>query len=115
MKNARSRNLASTASLLARAGRCWLSIVRTSFRASIGCRTGEAMGDQPVPWEVMNHPIVIFFLGAIVTLIVIVGLARAAEFAKTEFAGRLEIDSIPKDWDLTPPAENLFSVVSRRG
>ncbi len=54
----------------------------------------------------MDYLICIFLLGLIVTFIVIVGLARAAEFAKTESAGRLEIDSIPKDWDLTPPTES---------
>lgn len=51
----------------------------------------------------MDYVICIFLLGLIVTFIVIVGLARAAEFAKTESAGRVEIDPIPKDWDLTPP------------
>ncbi len=51
----------------------------------------------------MEYVIVIFFLGLTVTFIVIVALARAAEFAKAESAGRLEIDPIPKDWDLTPP------------
>ncbi len=53
----------------------------------------------------MDYIIVIFLLGLIVTFIVIVGLARAAEFAKAESATRLEIDSVPKDWDLTPPVE----------
>ncbi len=54
----------------------------------------------------MDYVIVIFLLGLIVTFIVIVGLARAAEFARAESATRLEIDSVPKDWDLTPPVEN---------
>ena len=50
----------------------------------------------------MDYVICIFLLGLIVTFIVIVGLARAAEFAKAESAGRVEIDPVPKDWDLTP-------------
>jgi len=53
----------------------------------------------------MDYIICIFLLGVIVTFVVIVGLARAAEFAKAESAGRVEIDPIPKDWDLTPPAK----------
>ncbi len=53
----------------------------------------------------MDYLIVIFLLGLIVTFVVIVGLARAAEFAKTESAGRLEIDPVPKDWDLSPPPD----------
>ncbi len=53
----------------------------------------------------MDYAIVIFLLGLIVTFVVIVGLARAAEFAKAESAGRLEIDPVPKDWNLTPPPE----------
>ncbi len=53
----------------------------------------------------MEYLICIFLLGVIVTFIVIVGLARAAEFAKADSAGRVEIDPIPRDWDLTPPAE----------
>lgn len=52
----------------------------------------------------MDYVICIFLLGVIVSFVVVVGLARAAEFAKQESAGRLEIDHIPKDWDLTPPA-----------
>lgn len=52
----------------------------------------------------MDYVICIFLLGLIVTFIVVVGLARAAEFAKSESATHLEIDHIPKDWDLTPPA-----------
>ena len=51
----------------------------------------------------MDYAIVIFLLGCIVTFIVVVGLARAAEFARSESSERLEIDPIPKDWDLTPP------------
>ncbi len=51
----------------------------------------------------MDYVICIFLPGVIVTFIVIVGLARAAEFAKAESAERVEIDPIPKDWDLTPP------------
>lgn len=50
----------------------------------------------------MDCLICIFLLGGIVSFIVVVGLARAAEFAKTETAGRLEIDPVPADWDLTP-------------
>ncbi len=53
----------------------------------------------------MDYVIAIFLLGVIVTFIVIVGLARAAEFAKTETATHLEIDPVPKDWDLVPPPE----------
>ena len=53
----------------------------------------------------MDYLICILLLGVIVTFIVIVGLARAAEFARAESAGRVELDPIPKDWDLTPPAE----------
>ena len=51
----------------------------------------------------MDYVICIFLLGLIVTFIVVVGLSRAAEFAKAESAEHLEIDHIPKDWDLTPP------------
>lgn len=54
----------------------------------------------------MDYIIVIFLLGLIITFIVIVGLARAAEFARAESATRLEIDPVPKDWDLTPHVEN---------
>lgn len=55
----------------------------------------------------MDYVICIFILGFIVTFIVIVGLARAAEFAHSETAGRLEIDPVPEDWNLTPePKEN---------
>lgn len=50
----------------------------------------------------MDYTICIFLLGVIVTFVVVVGLARAAEFAKKESAERLEIDPVPKDWDLTP-------------
>ncbi len=53
----------------------------------------------------MDYAICIFFLGVIVSFIVVVGLARAAEFAKTESAQHLEIDPVPKDWDLTPPSQ----------
>ncbi len=47
----------------------------------------------------MEYVICIFLLGLIVTFIVIVGLARAAEFAKAESAERLKIDPVPKDWE----------------
>ena len=50
----------------------------------------------------MDYLICIFLLGLIVTFIVIVGLARAAEFAKADSAERVEIDPVPKDWDLAP-------------
>ena len=50
----------------------------------------------------MDYLICIFLLGLIVTFIVVVGLARAAEFAKSDSATHLEIDPVPKDWDLTP-------------
>lgn len=52
----------------------------------------------------MDYVICIFLLGVIVTFVVVVGLARAAEFAKAESAGRLEVDHVPKNWDLTPSA-----------
>lgn len=51
----------------------------------------------------MDYVIVIFLLGLIVTFIVIVGLARAAEFSKAESAERLEIDPVPEGWELSPP------------
>ena len=50
----------------------------------------------------MDYVICIFLLGVIVTFIVVVGLARAAEFAKAESAERLEIDGIPKEWETVP-------------
>lgn len=50
----------------------------------------------------MDYLICIFFLGLIVTFIVVVGLARAAEFAKAESAGRLEIDPVPENWETAP-------------
>ncbi len=50
----------------------------------------------------MDYLISIFLLGLIVTFVVIVGLARAAEFSKVETAGRLEIDPIPEDFELAP-------------
>ncbi len=52
----------------------------------------------------MEYLICIFLLGLIVTFVVIVGLARAAEFAKAETAEHLEIDHIPADFDLAPAA-----------
>lgn len=52
----------------------------------------------------MDYIVCIFLLGLIVSFIVVVGLARAAEFAKSETAARLEIDPVPTDWDLTPAA-----------
>ncbi len=53
----------------------------------------------------MEYLIAIFILGVIVTFVVVVGLARAAEFAKTESSRHLEVDPVPKDWDLVPPAQ----------
>ena len=50
----------------------------------------------------MDYVICIFLLGVIVTFVVVVGLARAAEFAKADSAERLEVDPVPEDWDLTP-------------
>lgn len=50
----------------------------------------------------MEYLISIFILGVIVSFVVVVGLARAAEFAKAESAGHLEIDPVPRDWDLVP-------------
>ncbi len=54
----------------------------------------------------MDYVISIFLLGLIVTFVVVVGLARAAEFAKAESAERLEIDSIPEGLDLAPEARS---------
>ena len=45
----------------------------------------------------MDYLIAIFLLGLIVTFIVVVGLARAAEFARSESADRLAIDPLPHD------------------
>ena len=50
----------------------------------------------------MDYLICIFLLGLIVTFVVVVGLARAAEFAKAESAERLEIDPVPEDWETVP-------------
>jgi len=50
----------------------------------------------------MDYLICIFLLGLIVTFVVVVGLARAAEFAKADSAERLEVDAVPKDWNLAP-------------
>ncbi len=50
----------------------------------------------------MEYLICIFLLGVIVTFIVVVGLARAAEFAKADSAKRLEIDAVPEDWGTVP-------------
>ena len=46
----------------------------------------------------MDYIICIFLLGLIVTFVVVVGLARAAEFAKAESVERLEIDPVPEDY-----------------
>jgi hypothetical protein len=46
----------------------------------------------------MDYVIAIFLLGLIVTFIVVVGLARAAEFARLDSAERLEIDPLPEEW-----------------
>lgn len=50
----------------------------------------------------MEYLIVIFLLGLIVTFVVVVGLARAAEFAHAESAEHLEIDALPKEWQSEP-------------
>lgn len=50
----------------------------------------------------MSYLISIFLLGCIVSFVVVVGLARAAEFAKTESSRRLEIDPVPADLELAP-------------
>ena len=50
----------------------------------------------------MDYLIPIFGLGLIVTFVVVVGLARAAEFARSSSAERLEIDSVPEDLELVP-------------
>ena len=54
----------------------------------------------------MDYVIAIFLLGLIVTFVVIVGLARAAEFAKAESAQHLEIDPVPDDLELVPEPES---------
>ena len=46
----------------------------------------------------MDYVIAIFLLGLIVTFIVVVGLARAAEFVRADSAERLELDPFPSDW-----------------
>jgi hypothetical protein len=50
----------------------------------------------------MNYVVAIFFLGLAVTFVVIVGLARAADFARSESAERLEIDPLPESWTNSP-------------
>ena len=50
----------------------------------------------------MEYLIAIFLLGLIVIFVVIVGLARAAEFAHAESAEHLEIDALPNDWKSEP-------------
>lgn len=50
----------------------------------------------------MEYVVSIFLLGCVVTFIVVVGLARAAEFAHAESAEHLEIDPLPPDFDLVP-------------
>jgi hypothetical protein len=59
----------------------------------------------------MEYLIAIFLLGLIVVFVVIVGLARAAEFARTESSRYLQIDPVPEDWNLSPeaPAETRWS------
>ncbi len=54
----------------------------------------------------MEYLIVIFLLGLIVTFVVVVGLARAAEFAHAESAEHLEIDSLPEEWKSEPAAKS---------
>ena len=51
----------------------------------------------------MEYLIAIFLLGLIVTFVVVVGLARAAEFAHAESAGHLGIDAFPHDLKPEPP------------
>ncbi len=51
----------------------------------------------------MEYLIAIFLLDLIVTFVVIVGLARAAEFAHAESAQHLRIDPLPVDWRDRPP------------
>jgi hypothetical protein len=60
----------------------------------------------------VDYVICIFLLGLIVTFVVIVGLARAAEFARSESSRHLEIDPVPEDWDLTPEATQKDSVAT---
>jgi hypothetical protein len=56
----------------------------------------------------MDYIIAIFLLGLIVTFVVVVGLARAAEFARVDSAQRLEIDPLPDEWnELAPPKRNV--------
>lgn len=52
----------------------------------------------------MDYAICIFLLGLIVTFVVIVGLARAAEQSHLGSADRLEIDPLPADWADNEPA-----------
>jgi hypothetical protein len=52
----------------------------------------------------MEILISIFLLGLIVSFVVIVGLARAAEFSRAESSRHLEIDPVPEDWNLSPEA-----------
>ena len=54
----------------------------------------------------MDYVVGIFFLGLAVTFVVIVGLARAAEFARSESAERLEIDPLPESWTNSAPASD---------
>ncbi len=52
----------------------------------------------------MDYLIAIFLLGLIVTFVVVVGLARAAEMAREQSSRRLEIDPLPAEWrDVVSP------------
>ena len=86
--------------------RCLRGPLGSEYFGALGGRArGAASGnDQPLAKEIrrMEYVISIFLFGVIITFIVIVGMARAAEFSKQESAGHLEIDHVPKDWDAVP-------------
>jgi hypothetical protein len=50
----------------------------------------------------MEYLISIFLLGCVVSFVVIVGLARAAEFFHAESSQHLQIDPVPPNFDLAP-------------
>lgn len=60
----------------------------------------------------MDYLICIFLLGCIVTFVVIVGLARAAEFARTDSSQHLQIDPLPADFNLVQKAAADYPVPS---
>lgn len=62
----------------------------------------------------MEYVISIFLLGVIVSFIVIVGLARAAEFSKQLSAEHLAIDDVPPDWSTVPETSAATRVADTR-